>query len=268
MFEGLFTLGGVSYLMALVALLAFGLLVGVVVIMLNDTARRYFQKAAFPLLIVTAVLFIVVEVFVLQVPKQAYNQGYADAVGRPDATCPVFRQDADGNLTHSDEGDAVKNQYKLVGRPVILAADGEIHLWLSNRDVFPDGTHLCSIPLTAENAKFAEQATQAWDQLNGEPGSGEELRELREQAERNGQGSGMPGQGQGGQGQVPDIIVELPNQQGGGQNGDQGSAEQRGQGQQGQGRGQNNGQGDGYDQQSEGSVTIRPATPPSDKQRR
>lgn len=264
MFEGLFTLGGVSYLMALVALLAFSLLVGVVVIMLNDTARRYFQKAAFPLLIVTAVLFIVVEVFIFQVPKQAYDQGHRDWVGRPDATCPVFRQDAAGNLTRSDEGNAVKNQYKLVGRPVVLAADGQIHLWLSNRDVFPDGTHLCSIPLTAQNAKFAEQATEAWDQLNGEPGSGEELRELREQAERNGQGGQQQGQGQG-NGQVPDIVVELPNQQNGEQNGDQGNAEQQGNGQQGQGQ---PGEGpQGYDQQSEGSVTIRPPEGAPDKRR-
>lgn len=265
MFEGLFTLGGVSYLMAIVAFLAFALLAGVVVIMLNDTARRYFQKAAFPLLIVTAMIFVVVEVFILQVPEQAYEQGYSDAVGRPDAACPVFRVDADGNLILSEEdGNAIKNEYKLVGRPVVLAADGEIHLWLSNRDVFPDGTHLCSLPLTANNAKFAEQATEAWDNLHGEPGSGEELQELREQAERNGQGQGQPGQGQG---PVPDIIVELPNQQqdGEGEAGDQGDAEQRGD-QNGQGQ---PGEGDQqYDQQSEGSVTIRPSVPPSDKPRR
>jgi len=268
MFEGLFTMGGVSYLMAFAALLAFMLLVGVVVILLNDTARQYFKKAAFPLLIVTAAIFVVVEVFILQVPSQAYQQGYSDAVGRPDAACPVFRQDGAGNLVLSEEnGSAIKNEYKLVGRPVVLMADGEIHLWLSNRDIFPDGTHLCSIPLTADNAKFAEQATKAWDNLHGEPGSGEELRELREQAEQNGQQGqqgqqGQPGEGQG-NGEVPDIIIELPNTQEEGDEGNQGNAEQRG-----ERNGRNSQQNEGnqqYDQESEGSVTIRPATPPSEK---
>lgn len=261
MFDTLFTLGGISYLMAFVAVLAFALLVGVVVIMLNDSARRYFQKAAFPLLLVTAAVFIVVEVFILQVPSQAYEQGVRDAVGRPDGACPVFKTDDDGNIITAEEGGApVKNEYKLVGRPVVLGADGEIHLWLSNRDIFPDGTHLCSIPLTANNAKFAEQATKAWDNLHGEPGSGEELQELREQAEQNGQqGQGQSGQGQG---EVPDIIIELPNtqQDGEGEAGDQGDAEQNG-----ERNGQPNEGNQQYDQESEGSVTIRPTAPPSDK---
>ena len=269
--EGLFTMDGVNYVMAVVAILAFALLAGVVVIMLNDTARKYFQKAAFPLLLGTAAIFVVVEVFILMVPGQAYEQGYNDAIGRPDAKCPVFRTDANGDLMLSDEtGNPEKNQYKLVGRPVVIAADGEIHLWVSNRDVFEDGTHLCTLPLTANNAKFAQKATEAWDNLHGEPGSGEELQDLREQAERNGQGqSGQQGgqQGQGREGQVPDIIIELPNQQEDGegqQGGDQGDAQQQG-GEQGEGQ-----PGEGnmpYDQQSEGSVTIRPPEGAPDKRR-
>jgi hypothetical protein len=201
------------------------------------------------------------------VPGEAYEQGYSDAIGRPDGTCPVFRTDANGDLILSDEnGQAEKNQYKLVGRPVVLAGDGEIHLWLSNRDVFEDGTHLCKLPLTARNARFAEQATQAWDNLHGEPGSGEELRELREQAEQNGQqgqgqGQGQPGQGNG---QVPDIVVELPNQQQDGESGgDEGNAEQQGEGEGEPGEGNMP-----YDQQSDGSVTIRPPEANADKQRR
>ena len=269
MFAELFSTDGVNYIMALVAILAFALFAGLVVIMLNDTARKYFQKAAFPLLIVTAATFVVVEVFILMVPGEAYEQGYSDAIGRPDGTCPVFRTDANGDLILSDENEqAEKNQYKLVGRPVVLAGDGEIHLWLSNRDVFEDGTHLCKLPLTARNARFAEQATQAWDNLHGEPGSGEELRELREQAEQNGQQGQGQGQGQGqpgqGNGQVPDIVVELPNQQQDGESGgDEGNAEQQGEGEGEPGEGNMP-----YDQQSDGSVTIRPPEANADKQRR
>ena len=63
---------------------------------------------------------------------------------------------------------------------------------------------------------------------------------------------------------MPDIIVELPNQQQDGESGDNGNAEQQGEGGEGE-------PGEGnmpYDQDSDGSVTIRPPEADTDKQRR
>mgnify|MGYP005848462059 CR=1 FL=1 len=253
MFEDFFTLGGVSYIMAFVTLLVFGLFVGVVLVMLNDTARRYFRKAAYPLLVVTVAVFIVVEIAILQVPHRSYEQGYQDGVGRPDANCPVFLTDAEGNLVVSEDGAShVKHEYRLVGRPVVLTLDGEIHLWLANRNVFDDGTHLCSLTLTTRNGQFAEEATNAWDDLHGEPESGAELRELREQAEAQGEGEGEPGEGNEGSpgnsgsqsGAPQDVVITLPSEQ------SDGSADD-GEGEDEPGDMQN-------DQQSYGSVSIEP----------
>ena len=258
MFESFFTLGGVSYIMAFLALLVFGLFTGVVLILLNDTARRYFRKAGFPLLIVTVTAFIVVEIALLQVPPRSYEQGYQDGVGRPDLNCPVFRREGGGNLALGEDGALrIKHKYKLLGRPAVLTRSGEIHLWVANRSVFDDGTHLCSLALTANNAKFAEDATNAWDKVQGESESGGQAQQGGEQAEQNG-GRGL--ESESGNIGHQDVVVELPSDQdeNSDQEGDAQDAQDEG--------GEVSENAMAADQESHGSVTIRPDTAPLDKQ--
>src|SRR5690606_35640845 len=142
---------------------------------------------------------------------EVYHQHYrAQYIGTPDPACRVFVNDdtaarepvldADGNPTLDENGQPVtrrpKVNYKLLGRPAGPEAlmRREYHLWLASPEAYPEGSHLCVLPMTEQNRQFAEQAQQVWDQVNGtEP-------EDQNQGQQGQQGQGQSGQGRAGQG--------------------------------------------------------------------
>ena len=265
------TSGGVSYLTSFVALAGFALMLVVVAATLNASTRELIRRFAWPIMIATGALFVLTEILIFQVPGDAYRQGLKDAIGRPDAACQVFEFDASGAIvteTVTQDGQQTEHKkkvkYILRARPLMVLEKGQIHFWLSNAALYPDGSHLCALPFNARNGNFAEQATKAWDKLNGKPGSGKRLQQLEQQLGQQGQS-----QGQGnGNGKPSDIIIELPSQdqQNGSDSDGSASESQDGQGQNGNGNSNGHNGNRGGDQQSEGSVTIQPPGLPERKQ--
>lgn len=251
-------------LLAVPAVLALGVLLTVVIGLMRG--KRISGAVAASVTIVCAAAFLISLGMQLYVPE-VYHQHYrAKYIGTPDPACRVFVSDDDaarepvlddnGQPVLDENGKPVtrrvKVNYKLLGRPAgpETLMRREYHFWLSSPEAYPEGSHLCVLPMTQQNRQFAEQAQQVWDQVNGtepeEQGQGQ-------QGQQGQQGSGGQSSqnGQNG-GQKPDIIVTLPGGEDGGEDGD-GSAEQQGQnGEQGEGENSSHGL-----QDSQGSITLQ-----------
>lgn len=272
--------GNGAYLMAFGIISSIALLALVGTLVINRSTGRVMPLAwIVPITVMSVTLFVTTVVVELSRPEA--NQRYyhdlyrTQYIGTPDNACRVFdlddeknpvlvpRTNAEGEPVMGADGKPVmerqKVKYKLLARPIGLEEGlTELHLWLKYDPLYTQGSHLCSLPLTGENGErnrgFAEQAQEAWDQVHGTEPEGE-----GEQGQQGRPGEGEPGQGQPGQGQgqaKPDIMVELPSQDG--QDGEEGDAQAEGEGE-GEGEPGDPGSVDNRDpqkQNSDGAITI------------
>lgn len=145
----LLSFGGASYHMAVISLIAFGLLAVAVMTVLNSTVRAYIRKKRMWLLAGTVILFLAAELLLLQIPDRAYREGALSTIGTPDGQCSVS----------SPQGE--KLRYSLMAPPVVFVGISEIHFWLSDPHSL-SGSRLCALPLTPKNTAFAEEALKAF----------------------------------------------------------------------------------------------------------
>jgi hypothetical protein len=270
--------GNGAYLMAFGVISSIALLALVGTMVINrSTGRQIPLSWIVPITVLSVTLFVTTVVVELTRPG-AYQRYHHDLyraqyIGTPDNGCRVFELDdlnnpvlvpqvgADGQPVLGADGQPVmvrqKVRYKLLARPIGLEQGlTDLHIWLQYNPLYPQGSHLCSLPLTGPNGernrRFGEQAQQAWDQVHGTEPEGE-----GEQGQQGRPGEGQPGQGQPGQGQPspkPDIMVELPAQEG--QEGQEGQAGTEGQpGSEGPNDGNVRNQ-DPQRQNSDGAITI------------